>query len=332
VITKILKTKLNRVLRSPTPLLPKSSSILIAVSGGQDSLCLAQLLIFAQTKWDWKLAIAHCDHKWRDDSTDNALHVQKLAAHWNMPFFLRTTPIDLHSEATARDWRYKMLTEMAIEANCQIVVTGHTQSDRAETLLYNLIRGTGTNGLKSIGWERFLSSEIKLIRPLLNISRNETGEFCQELNLPVWEDATNKILTYQRNRIREELIPYLRQHFNPAVEKALTQTGELLTDDLDYLEHQASQFWNKQESIINRVELQQQFQAIQRRAIHQFLSYYLPHTPDFDQVQRFKLLLKAPNKSISSPYSEGWIAKVEHPFIKLSQNSNQPTPVKLNSS
>jgi len=317
VISKILKTKLNRVLRSPPPLLPKSSSILIAVSGGQDSLCLAQLLIFAWAKWDWKLAIAHCDHKWRTDSTDNALHVRKLAGDWGLPFYLKTTETELHSEASARNWRYKMLTEMALESDCQIVVTGHTQSDRAETLLYNLVRGSGTDGLQSLGWQRSLGLGIQLVRPLLDISRGETGELCQELNLPIWEDQTNQILTYKRNRIRAELIPYLCEHFNPLAEKALAQTAELLTADVDYLEQQASQFWQKHEPKINRVELQQQFKAIQRRAIHQFLSYYLPHSPDFNQVQRFLLLLTAPTRSQSSPFAGGWRAEVEHPFIYL---------------
>lgn len=319
MISKILKTKLNKVLRSLPPLLRKSSSILIAVSGGQDSLCLAQLLIFARAKWDWKLAIAHCDHKWRIDSTDNAHHVQKLSNGWGLPFYLRTTEIDLVSEAAARNWRYKMLAEMAIEAACQIVVTGHTQSDRAETVLYNLVRGSGTNGLQSLTWQRFLSSNIQLIRPLLNISRNETSEFCQELNLPIWQDHTNQILTYRRNRIREELIPYLRQHFNPAVEKALAQTAELLTADVDYLELQASQFWDTCEPKINRVDLLQHHLAIQRRATHQFLSYYLPQTPDFNDVQRFLQLLSAPGRSQSSPFIGGWKAEVEHPFIYLRQ-------------
>jgi len=315
VISKILKTKLNKVLRSQ--LLPKSSSILIGVSGGQDSLCLAQLLIFAQVKWDWKLAIAHCDHKWRKDSTDNALHVKKLCSDWGLPFLLRTTETNLNSEAVARNWRYQMLTEMAIEANCQIVITGHTASDRAETLLYNLARGSGTDGLQSLGWQRTLSSGIQLIRPLLDISRHETGEFCQELNLPVWLDSTNQILSYKRNRIREELIPYLREHFNPNVEKALAQTAELLSADVNYLELQANQFWHTHEPKINRVDLLQQHLAIQRRATHQFLSYYLPRAPDFNDVQRFLQLLTAPGRSQSSPFAEGWRGEVEHPFIYL---------------
>ena len=324
LISKILKTKLNRVLRGSPPLLPKSSRILIAVSGGQDSLCLTQLLIFAQDKWDWNLAIAHCDHKWRLDSADNALHVQKLATDWGLPFYLRTTEINLGSEAAARTWRYQMLSEMAIEADCNIVVTGHTESDRSETLLYNLVRGSGTDGLQSLGWQRPLGSNIRsniqLVRPLLGINRNETGAFCQELNLPVWEDQTNQELSYKRNRIRAELIPYLCQHFNPAAEKALAQTAELLSADVEYLEHQASQFWNKQEPRINRVELHLQFKAIQRRAIHQFLNHYLPRSPDFNQVQKFILLLIAPNRSQSPPFAQGWRAEVDHPYIYLKQD------------
>ncbi|AFY74982.1 tRNA(Ile)-lysidine synthetase [Synechococcus sp. PCC 7502] len=316
MLRKILRVKLNRVIPQ---LLPKSSHILIAVSGGQDSLCLAQLLIFAQIKWQWQLAIAHCDHRWRLDSRDNALHVQKLATDWGVPFYLRTAKIQIESEAKAREWRYQMLAEMAREANCQVVVTGHTASDRAETLLYNLVRGSGTDGLQSLGWQRPLSSDMQLVRPLLNISRQETADFCQELKLAIWEDSTNHSLCYKRNRIREELIPYLCQYFNPAVEKALSQTAELLSADVEYLEAQAHKFWQEREPKINRVELQQQAKAIQRRAIHQFLSYFLLRSPDFSHVERLILLLSAPNRSHSSPLAGGWQAEVEHPFIYLRQ-------------
>jgi tRNA(Ile)-lysidine synthase len=326
--TKQLRAELNAVLRSQPDLLPKNATLLIAVSGGQDSLCLAKLLLMQRAKYNWNLAIAHCDHQWRSDSIANADHVQKIASEWGINFCLRTAEIAPKNEAMAREWRYAMLVEMAKINNCDFVVTGHTRSDRVETLLYNLMRGSGADGLASLTWQRSLTNDINLVRPLLNVSRHQTKGFCDENQIPIWEDSTNQNLDYRRNRLRLETIPYLQAHFNPQLESAIAQTSELLHGDVLYLESQASQFfeenisvmWDERSPRLHRQKLQDQPLALQRRITRQFLSRYLIHQVNFEDVERFLNLLEAPNRSQSEPFKGNISAIVEHPWIILYPN------------
>ncbi|PZV13395.1 MAG: tRNA lysidine(34) synthetase TilS [Pseudanabaena sp.] len=323
--TKRLRAELNAVLRSQPHLLPKNTNILLAVSGGQDSLCLASLLHMQQAKYNWNLTIAHCDHQWRSDSKANAAHVESIAKEWEITFCLRTAETLLTSEDNARKWRYAMLVEMAQVQNCAYVVTGHTRSDRVETLLHNLMRGSGADGLASLTWMRSLTPAIQLVRPLLNVSRPETAAFCRENQISIWEDSTNQNLDYRRNRLRLETIPYLQEYFNPQLEIAIAQTSELLHDDVIYLEAQASIFFEDNVSVIwderlprlHRQLLQEQPLALQRRIVRQFLSRYLIHQVNFEDIERLLDLLTAQNRSQSAPFKGNISASVEHPWIVL---------------
>jgi len=323
--TKQLRTKLNAVFRSRPEILPRGASLLVAVSGGQDSLCLAKLLQMQRDKFNWNLAIAHCDHQWRNDSKANAEHVEHIAKEWGITFCLRTAASLLTSEADARQWRYAMLVEMANMHKCAYVVTGHTRSDRVETFLYNLMRGSGSDGLASLTWMRSLTDEIKLVRPLLNVSRHETLGFCHEQQIPIWEDRTNQNLDYRRNRLRLETIPYLQEHFNPQLEMAIAQTSELLHGDVIYLEEQARSFfvdnmtviWDDHAPRLHRQRLQEQPLALQRRIVRQFLSKYLIHQVNFEDIERFLKLLMVQNRSQSAPFKGNISAFVEHAWIVL---------------
>ncbi|MFB2933944.1 tRNA lysidine(34) synthetase TilS [Aerosakkonemataceae cyanobacterium BLCC-F154] len=314
-----LHAQIHRTLRK-RQLLPKNQNILIAVSGGQDSLSLAKLLLDLQSKWRWKLAICHCNHRWRSDSEANANHVEKLAQKWQLPFYLSVTNQELKSEAAAREWRYQALIEVAQTDNYGYIVTGHTASDRAETLLYNLTRGSGADGLQSLTWRRNLTEKIQLIRPLLEITRLETAQFCSDFQLPIWTDSTNEELKYKRNRIRLELIPYLKQNFNPQVEKALAQTAELLQAEVEFLENTAQEIKQKASlnasiTQINRLILRSTPLAIQRRVMRQFLQENLGFAPSFEQIEKITALITAPNRSCTDPFPGGAIAQVENDWI-----------------
>ena len=358
-----LHAQLHRTLLQ-RQILPSNQRLLVAVSGGQDSLCLIKLLLDLQPKWGWNLAIAHCDHRWRSDSQSNANHVENLAKNWGISYYLQTASDIPKTEAAARQWRYQALTEIAlapskrserkpaptgaiptkrIAHNYPYIVTGHTASDRAETLLYNLIRGSGADGLSALTWTRPLAdlglenldknpqSTIYLVRPLLEITRSQTGEFCQEQKLPIWEDSTNQDLQYARNRIRSQLLPYLETHFNPRASTALAQTAELLRADVEYLELAASDLLQQAMSPIadsqqvkiqlpvklNRQILREAALALQRRAMRQVLQQILPSAPSFDSVEKLTSLIVAPNRSQTDPFPGGAIARVEHPWIAI---------------
>ncbi len=329
-----LHAQLHRTLRQ-RELLERHQRVLIAVSGGQDSLCLGRLLLDLQPKWGWQLAIAHCDHRWfRDEGL--APRVQQLAREWVLPFYLQVAPEVRETEAAARQWRYRALLEVARSQGYPVIATGHTQSDRAETLLYNLVRGAGADGLGALRWKRPLAEQVWLVRPLLAVSRAETGEFCQQQHLSVWDDPYNQELKYARNRIRQELLPYLQTHFNPRVERTLAQTAELLRADVDYLETAARQLREQatlcgnteaenRESIpvgqtsrrLNRLVLRQAAFALQRRALRQFLQQSQATAPSFEQIEEVTALIDAPNRSRTSTFPGGITAVVSGDWIVL---------------
>jgi tRNA(Ile)-lysidine synthase len=323
----MLHAQLHQTLRS-RQLLPKKQRLLVAVSGGQDSLCLMQLLLDLQPKWGWQLAITHCDHGWRTDSKANANYIQQLAQFWQLPYYQLTASELTKTEAAARKWRYQVLAEVAQNHHYAYVVTGHTKSDRAETLLYNLVRGSGADGLQALSWQRPLQFENQtvttLVRPLLEITRSQTGEFCQQRQLKIWEDQTNSNLNYARNRIRQELLPYLQTHFNPQVEEALAQTVELLQADVDYLEQQTEALYQQAVSVsgstqikINRLILRPAPLALQRRVMRRILIQMLPKSPNFDQIEKLTALIFAPNRSQTDPFPGGTIARVEGDWIVM---------------
>lgn len=328
-----LHAQLHQTLRQ-RQLLPKHRHVLVAVSGGQDSLCLAKLLLDLQAKWGWKIAIAHCDHRWSLD-VGLAAHVEQIAQSWAVPFYLQTALEVTTSEAAARQWRYQALTEIAQAQGYQDVVTGHTKSDRAETVLYNLIRGAGADGFSALTWQRPLAPELRLVRPLLEVTRAQTFQFCQQQRLPIWEDAYNQDLSYARTRIRQELMPYLQTHFNPQVETALAQTAELLRADVEYLENaaqelrlQAMEVVSDTESLdhkqdgstslrLNRLVLRQASLSLQRRVIRQFLKQAQQAAPSFEQIEAMTALITAPNRSQTSSFPTGATAVVEGDWIVL---------------
>ncbi|WP_204106432.1 MULTISPECIES: tRNA lysidine(34) synthetase TilS [Spirulina sp. CCY15215] len=305
-------------------LLAKGDRILVAVSGGQDSLCLLKLLLDLQSKWRWQLAVIHCDHNWKTD-VGIVDRVAEIAHNFNLPLYLKCAEGLPETEAAAREWRYHAITEVAREQGFDRVTVGHTQSDRAETLLYNLIRGAGADGLQALTWHRFLTPEIHLIRPLLEVSRSQTGEFCREFQLPVWEDILNENLHYARNRLRAKVIPYLKEYFNPQTEKNLAQTAELLRADVEYLETEAGKYLEEaivagENLTLDRRILRSLPLSLQRRILRQFLRRSLPNSPAFEQIEAIVHLISAPNKSRTSTFPGGFLVEVNGDRLILSHD------------
>ncbi len=321
-----LHATIHQTLRQRS-LLVKGHAIALAFSAGQDSMCLLQLLRDLQPKWGWRLAIAHCNHRWPLDSDANAAHVAQLAQTWNLEHHSFTAPRVLKGEAEGRHWRYEVLKNLAETQGFSAVLTAHTASDRAETLLYNLLRGSGRNGLQALAWQRPLSDRVQLLRPLLEITRQQTGDFCVQHQLPIWEDAMNQDLAYRRNQIRLELLPLLRQNFNPKIEQTLARTAELFRAETDYLEQAAQQVLEQATpssvsiptalAILNRGTLQQTHIALQRRVLRLWLRHHLKIQPNFEQIEKVLALVDGNNGDRTDPLTANVIAEVQRPWLCL---------------
>lgn len=292
--------------------------MLVAVSGGQDSLCLGQLLLDLGRRWDWQLAIGHCDHGWPADR-GIADRVRSIATTWQLPFYCWNAQKLPETEVAARQWRYAALVQMARTKNYTHIVTGHTQSDLAETLLYNLFRGAGSDGLSSLRAQRPLAERL-LVRPLLNIDRSATGKFCADRQLPVWQDVYNEEPRYARNRMRRA-IALFQQDFHPQVTAHLAQTAEILGAEADYLAAVATGHY--QEALVGAGEIDRRLLqplplAIQRRVIQQFLQDQ-GITPSFAAIQAVVDLIDAPSNSRSSSLSGGQAITVQQ-FLKIQRS------------
>ena len=216
-------------------------------------MALTVLLADLRRLHHWRLALWHGDHGWRAEAAQQAEELQAWAHRQALPFLLEQAAEPPAGEAAARRWRYDCLRRQAAALAIPHVVTGHTASDRAETLLLNLARGSHRRGLASLRSQRFLFGEagperdwellespgdgdptepIRLVRPLLPFSREDTRRICQELEVPIWEDSTNQEVRFGRNRLRAEVMPVL-EALHPGAVRRIGALAGRLEEDLD---------------------------------------------------------------------------------------------------
>jgi tRNA(Ile)-lysidine synthase len=225
--------RLHRWLQRRPELLPAGAPLLLAVSGGQDSMALVGLLQDLQRLHRWELRLWHGDHRLRPESSQQADALQQWALQQGLPLQLERWAAPEANEAAARRWRYGALEASAQRAGIRHVVTGHTASDRAETLLLQLARGSHRRGLASLRPQRPLgSSELLLSRPLLLFSRLETARICEQLQLPIWLDGSNQSPCFSRNRLRLEVLPVLEQ-LHPGASRRISGVAERLAQEHD---------------------------------------------------------------------------------------------------
>ncbi len=210
------------------------TSLLVAISGGADSVALLLGLLQLREPLKLTLRAAHLNHQLRGPDADaDADWVSALCQRHEIPCDVEIASIrELAEQArrgleeTARDTRYEFLRATATRHGCDAVAVAHTADDQAETVLHHILRGTGLTGLRGMEWSRSLGDSTRLIRPMLAIWRTEVEQFLTELGQDFRQDATNQDISLTRNRLRRELLPRLEQDFNPRVREHLCQLAE----------------------------------------------------------------------------------------------------------
>lgn len=221
-------------------------TVLMAVSGGADSVALARVLAAVRQPGDGRLTIAHFNHRLRGAASDadetfvrtqaEQLGCQCLVGHANHD--LNATGQD-GLEAAARDARYAFLATAASDCGARYLVTAHTADDQVETVLFNILRGTGLTGLAGIPRLRTLTAATTIVRPLLGFTRSEIIAYLAALGQEFRHDESNQTTDCTRNRLRLELLPQLERDYNPRVREALLRLAQTAHQADEFLEQQA---------------------------------------------------------------------------------------------
>jgi tRNA(Ile)-lysidine synthase len=318
--------------------------LVVAVSGGADSVCLLHILGKLQEKLKVKLHVAHLNHRLRGaESEADAKYVSDLARQLGIAATIEGREVKdyqkqqrLSLEEAAREVRYGFLTEVARTTGAGRVAVGHTRDDHIETVLLHLVRGTGTRGLRGLqpytDWKS-KSGSIIVVRPLLEISHQETEDYCQSQGLKPRIDATNISLSPLRNRVRHQLLPLLMS-YNPAVAQALLRTARIAGDDIDFLDEEVARLWDKvaQEQgktiALDREGLDRLPPALKRYLLRAAVEKMLGSAKDIEMrhiEEMMSALDKAAGKRLSLP--QGLIFSLEYDRYLLTADPTALSPL-----
>ena len=285
-------------------LLQPGQRLVAGVSGGPDSLCLLDCL----HRLGYQIIVAHLDHQLRPESAEEATFVQHVAQTYGVLAVLEPWDIGAQVgpgssvEEAARLARYRFLVQVANEQGVELIATGHTADDQVETILMHFLRGAGPSGLRGMlpatsleSWVGIPdSADITLVRPLLDLTREQTLAHCIAIDLEPRLDPSNLDQTYTRNRLRHHLIPIL-ESYNPGVRQVLRRTGRVMAGEAELVATLVADRWpelvrkgGEGVFVINVKPFLEQPTALQRALIREAISRLRPTLRDvgFEAVER----------------------------------------------
>ena len=288
-------------------LVKHEEKIIVGVSGGPDSMCLLNILYNLK----YNIIVAHINHMIRKDALDDEKYVEKFCNERNIPIYIKRINIKecaknqkVGLEEAGRNARYEFFDEVLLKENASKIATAHNKNDVAETIIMNILRGSGINGLKSIEKIRV----DKYIKPLIEIERSEIEEYCKKNNIKPRIDSTNNDNTYTRNKIRNIIIPYIKQEFNPNIVQTLTRMAEIINTETKYLEKQTEMVYNtiliKEETnkiILNLKEFNILDLAIRRRIILYLIEKIFKSKQGIEKIH-IDDIIKLCSKNIGNKY------------------------------
>ncbi len=262
-------------------MLEPGDRVVVAVSGGPDSVTLLSVLVSLGEELNFSLHLAHLNHMFRaKEAREDALYVKELAKKFSLPITVRKRNVPafikrkhLSPEEGARQVRYKFLQDVAEKAGANKIALGQTADDQAETVLMWMLRGSGLKGLAGIPAVRPLENCL-IIRPLMEVNRSEIEDYLREEGLGVRVDASNLKPVYLRNKIRLKLLPLLARDYNPNIKSVLSGMSQILEADDHYLTGIQERILQKVARVegrrrveINLVSLRKLHPSMQRRIL-----------------------------------------------------------------
>ena len=286
-------------------LIKSGDKVLVALSGGPDSVCLLNILFNLKEELNIEIGAAHLNHLLRDkDAFEDEEYVKYLCNDLNIPCFVKRVDINkyskekkMSSEMAGRDARYNFFDEVVRENGYNKIATAHNANDQAETILFRLMRGSGIEGLCGIKVRR-----DKIIRPILCLSRKEVEEYIKLNNLNPRIDKTNFEKIYNRNKIRLDIIPYIKENFNEDIIQTLNRMSVLLQKDNEFIEKSAISFYEKycieqSDYFIIKKEMFREHEAIVTRVIRYALANFSKTHYDFEMKHIYEICNLAKNNS-----------------------------------
>ena len=329
-----------------TPAVKRGESILlVGVSGGPDSVCLVHLLSQLKESLGVRFHIAHLNHMLRGASSDeDARYVEQLGKSLKIPVTIEARDVEayhtehrLSLEEAAREVRYDFFARVAESAGAECVALGHTEDDQVETVLMHLVRGSGLGGLRGMlpitDMHPCGPGKLRVIRPLLEVTRKETEDYCSSYNLSPCIDSTNASLDYMRNRFRHELVPMLREA-NSNVGAAIRRVTHSVADDLSFIETEVEKAWNDAVCVnpvgitINTAAVLALHPALQSHLLRKVLSEALGNLVDIEAVhveRMLEALRKPAGRRISLP--RGLKFYVSYDTCLLANNAANICPI-----
>lgn len=244
-----LKEKITNIIKEFN-LIEDGDKIVLGVSGGPDSICMLDVLknIKNEEKIKFEIVVAHINHMIREEAKDDEKYVKDYCERNNIEFYSKSIEVEkiannnkMGTEETGRIVRYKFFDEVLEKTGSNKIAIAHNKNDRAETVIMNMLRGSGISGLRGI--EPIKNN--KYIRPLIECERYEIEQYCEENKLNPRIDRTNFENIYTRNKIRNIVIPYIKEEFNPNIVESLTRLSDLIKQEDDYLQKQVKAIYNK---------------------------------------------------------------------------------------
>ena len=235
-------------------LIEKNDKVVIGVSGGPDSICLLHLLYSIKKELGFEIVVAHINHQIRKVADSETEYVKDFCKNLGIECFVKKENITelakkqkKGTEEVGRQVRYDFFEEVAQKAEANKIATAHNANDRAETVILNILRGSGISGLKGIEAMR----DNKYIRPLIFTKREKIEEYCQENNLNPKIDESNMENIYNRNKVRNIIIPYIEKEFNKNIIQTINRLSDVATEENEFLQKLTEEQYNTISTIEN---------------------------------------------------------------------------------